>query len=133
MLVSKEFKKNIIITGGGGLLGLEYIKFFLKTKSNIFILDKIINSSLKKLKKNHRHLYLYECDITKEKDVKKAFDLIKKFGSVDILINNAAIDATPTSNEKYTKLFENYDVEVWDEMMSVNLKGVFLCCKIFGK
>ena len=58
--------------------------------------------------------------------------MINKIGNIDVLINNAAIDATPKSKNKFLKPVEKFDVDIWDKVMSVNLKGVFLCCKVFG-
>jgi NAD(P)-dependent dehydrogenase (short-subunit alcohol dehydrogenase family) len=132
MLISKEFSKNILITGGSGLLGTEYVKFFLKTKSNIFVLDKNFNSELKKIKKNSKRLYFLKCDVSKEENLIKSLKIVNKYGGVDVLVNNAAIDANPKSKKKYLKSVENFDNNVWDEVMDINLKGVFLCCKIFG-
>ena len=132
MLDIKNFNKKIIITGGNGLLGKEYLKFFLDTKSTIFILDKHIDNEIKELKKKNKNLIYFKCDITKEKELLRVFSKIKKKGTVDVLINNAAIDATPKSRQKYIEPFEKFKTNVWDEVMNVNLKGVFLCCKIFG-
>jgi NAD(P)-dependent dehydrogenase (short-subunit alcohol dehydrogenase family) len=132
MLVSKDFNKNILITGGSGLLGVEYLKFFLRTKSKIFIIDKYISPEVLNLKKKNKNLYFFKCDITKEKNLINCLVPIKKLGGVDVLINNAAIDATPKSKKIFLKPFEKFDVNIWDKVMDVNLKGVFLCCKIFG-
>ena len=80
MLVSKDFNKNILITGGSGLLGVEYLKFFLKTKSKIFIIDKYISPEVLNLKKKNKNLYFFKCDITKEKKLNKLFSSNKKIG-----------------------------------------------------
>ena len=42
-------------------------------------------------------------------------------GEIDILVNNAGIDTT--------ELIENMSTEMWDEMMRVNLKSIFLCSR----
>lgn len=132
MLDIKSFNKKILITGGSGLLGKEYLKFFLKTKSIIYVLDKNIDSEVKELKKNNKNLIYYKCDITKENEIYKIYLKIKKLGGVDVLINNAAIDATPKSKQKYIQPLDKFQTKVWDEVMNVNLRGPFLCCKIFG-
>jgi len=49
---------------------------------------------------------------------------IERFGRIDILINNAAIFANLGK-----KPFFEISEEEWDEVMRINLKGVFLCCK----
>ncbi len=61
-------------------------------------------------------------------DVKKKTDIlallegtVREFGKIDILFNNAGICTSPP--------IEEITEEEWDEMMAVNLKGVFLCCQ----
>jgi NAD(P)-dependent dehydrogenase (short-subunit alcohol dehydrogenase family) len=53
-------------------------------------------------------------------------DTLKRFGRIDVLLNNAAIYVT----QALTKCnLEDLSVEEWDKVIEVNLKGVFLCCK----
>lgn len=47
-------------------------------------------------------------------------ETINSFGAVDILVNNAAVEGLPG-------LTTDLPEEQWDRLMSVNLKGVFLC------
>lgn len=63
-----------------------------------------------------------KCDVTNENQVIKLFEYIKnKYGKLDILINNAGI-------VKKTK-FTNISLREWNEVLSVNLAGVFLCTR----
>lgn len=48
--------------------------------------------------------------------------VISKFGRVDILVNNAGI-------AKSVKPVTDITSEEWDKVLTINLKGVFLCCK----
>lgn len=61
-------------------------------------------------------------DVSDENQVEQAISrALKEFGRIDFLINNAAIgDWCPV---------EAYDVESWDRIMAVNLRGVFLCSR----
>jgi 3-oxoacyl-[acyl-carrier protein] reductase len=62
------------------------------------------------------------CDITKSSDVRKMVDQVQKgFGRVDILVNNAGIIKRGT--------IETVTEEDWDQVIEVNLKGTFNCCK----
>lgn len=64
-------------------------------------------------------------DVTNEDDWKRAFDTtLEKYGKLDILVNNAAI--TPPSVQNTV---ESTTTEIWDQIMAVNAKGVFLGTK----
>ena len=66
-------------------------------------------------------------DISNEAEVKNlSEEATSEFGKVDILINNAGVTQltyTPT---------EELPVEEWDQVMGINLRGTFLCCKYLG-
>ena len=49
-----------------------------------------------------------------------------------MLINNAGIDSNPDSSASDASLFEDYQEELWDKVLDVNLKGIFLSCQIIG-
>ena len=66
-------------------------------------------------------------DVSDEESTKQMVaKTIERFGRVDVLINNASIFATVPMNRG---LIEEITPEEWDKLMSVNLKGVFLCCR----
>ena len=91
-------KKVCLITGGAGFLGKKYCEFFLKKKYIVICVDnnKKKLKSIKTIKSIHiKNLKIYYCDISIEKKVKKLFQLISKSYFVDVIINNAAIDAIP--------------------------------------
>ncbi len=63
------------------------------------------------------------CDIAKEEEVEAmARQVLKTFGQVDVLVNNAVI---------YPRYSNWLDVttEAWDQSMNVNVRGPFLCCR----
>ena len=62
------------------------------------------------------------CDVSREKDVGLMVDqVVKKYGTVDIMVNNAGV----TTPEPFLKL----TTKKWDLVMNVNLRGTFLCTK----
>ncbi len=64
----------------------------------------------------------YQCDVSKEAEVKQMFaDVIKQLGTVDILVNNAGIQRDAT--------FTDMTLEQWNTVLSVNLTGQFLCAR----
>ncbi len=64
----------------------------------------------------------YRCDVSNEAQVGELFSRIRnEFGRLDILVNNAGMFSGG--------LVENTTVQEFNEVMAVNLTGVFLCCR----
>jgi len=60
--------------------------------------------------------------------------ILKEFGRLDILVNNAAINdmfENPQAAAKQS-MFENYPLDMWQRSFDVNITGMFLCSQIFG-
>lgn len=112
--------KVAIITGASGGLGEAMAVALSMQGAEIAILDfKDGTNVAKKLKTKSKY---YKLDVTKEEDIKKIVDEVKKdFGFINILINNAGVYFPTLINE--TK------VEDWDKLMNVNLRGYFLMAK----
>ena len=65
------------------------------------------------------------CDVSDESAVKRLVDAtLARFGKIDVLVNNAALYA-PLHEKKFTEI----DVDLWDKVMAVNLRGPFLMAK----
>jgi len=66
-------------------------------------------------------------DVSLSQDVTKMVEeTIQSFGRIDILVNNAGVNPFILEAEKIKE-------EGWDQVIDVNLKGVFLCCQAVGK
>jgi glucose 1-dehydrogenase len=64
----------------------------------------------------------YQCDVSKEDEVKKMFaDIVSQFGTVDILVNNAGLQRDSP--------FAEMTLEQWNYVLAVNLTGQFLCAR----
>ena len=64
-----------------------------------------------------------ECDIAKPESVQALADFVRgHFGRCDVLVNNAAISAAPVA-------LENFPIELWDQMLTINLRGALLCAQ----
>jgi 3-oxoacyl-[acyl-carrier protein] reductase len=64
----------------------------------------------------------YKADVSNEADVRQMFDaVVSEFGRLNVLVNNAAVNSDC--------LVEEMDVEEWDRVIAVNLRGTFLCSK----
>ncbi len=61
-------------------------------------------------------------DVSSEADVQRLFQkTLDTYGHVDIVINCAAIVAV--------RPFQEMDVATWDNVLNINLRGTFLCCR----
>jgi NAD(P)-dependent dehydrogenase (short-subunit alcohol dehydrogenase family) len=118
--------KVAIITGGGRGLGKAYALGLAEEGARIVISD-ILDTTKVKLeieRKGGEALSLYT-DVAEEESTKEmARKTIERFGRIDILINNAAIFANLGK-----KPFFEISSEEWDQVLGINLKGTFLCCK----
>jgi 2-deoxy-D-gluconate 3-dehydrogenase len=77
------------------------------------------------IEKMGRRSEFFVTDVSKVRSIEELKDfIVKKFGKVDILVNNAAFTVTKPA----------WDVteEEWDAMLDTSLKGVFFCSKIIG-
>jgi glucose 1-dehydrogenase len=78
------------------------------------IVDEIITSG--------GEAFPYRADVSQEADVQKMFsEAIKRFGTVDILINNAGLQKDAR--------FHEMTLEEWNHVISINLTGQFLCAR----
>ena len=116
-----DFKdRTAVITGGAQGFGLDIAKRFLESGAKVIIWDidpKLIDEAIKEL--NNPNLSSKIVDVSSFKDVEAA---VSKISKIDILINNAGITG-PTM-----PLWE-YDVEMWNKIVKINLSGTFNCCK----
>ena len=74
--------KTVVITGGSGFLGSQFVEAFSKSKSNVVILDKKKNKKFS----NKRNIIFIKCDITNERQVKISSNkVLKAYKRIDIL------------------------------------------------
>jgi short-subunit dehydrogenase len=110
-------KKVCVITGGSSGIGHACVKKFLEH-------DYAVVNASRSSKNAHAHPdYEYiKTDVAKEEDVKNLIEsVIKKYGKIDVLINNSGFGAFANLVDSTTKDF--------DEMFAVNVRGLYLCCR----
>ncbi|HOL62894.1 MAG: 3-oxoacyl-[acyl-carrier-protein] reductase [Elusimicrobiales bacterium] len=122
----KEFEnKVVLITGSAEGIGKTIAEVFAENGANLVLTDisSNIESAAAKISQDFgvKTLGIIQ-NVSSEEDCKKAIDeTIKKFGQIDVLINNAGITRDGLSIKMKEKDF--------DDVISVNLKGPFLMCK----
>ena len=129
--------KVAVITGGGGFLGEKHAEA-INEMGGISILLDISKEKAELNAKNIVRNYggesiAIKCDITDQKSIESAnLEILKLFGKVDILINNAA-NNPKVEGEFANNRLENFSINKWNNDLNVGLTGAFLCSKVFGK
>lgn len=118
--------KAVIITGGGGKIGKAYAMAFAREGAKVCLPDIAgADHVVKAIKDMGGTAFGTKCDVTDEKSVQAMVDeTTKRFGTIDVLINNAAYFMTVWKGP-----FWEMAVEEFDKAMAVNLRGVWLCAK----
>ena len=127
--------KTAIVTGALGLIGKEHCRALAEAGANVVAAD-INGAECEEFAKTLETESIgIEIDVTKKESLENGRDkILGKFGHIDILVNNAAINdmfESPKAAKEQSK-FENYPLEVWQKSVDVNLTGVFLCTQVFG-
>jgi len=118
--------KSVIITGGGGKIGKAYAMAFAKEGAKVCLPDiASADHVVKAIQDMGGTAISMKCDVTDEKSVKAMVDATaKQFGTIDILINNAAYFMTVWKGP-----FWQMAVDEFDKAMAVNVRGSWLCAK----
>jgi NAD(P)-dependent dehydrogenase (short-subunit alcohol dehydrogenase family) len=128
--MNKLINKTVLITGSSSGIGLATAKLSLEENaSHVIISNQTGNITGEIRNMVNSHCEFIKLDVSKEKDWEEAIKFIEsKYGKLDILINNAGI--TGTKLEDKALGLEETSLASWREVLSVNLDGIFLGCKI---
>jgi NAD(P)-dependent dehydrogenase (short-subunit alcohol dehydrogenase family) len=127
-----------VVTGALGLLGREHCRALAKHGAQVVATDldaSACESFSRELPLGAERHVGVGADITRQEDVvalKSA--TLARFGRVDILVNNAAVDDKFTSADAAAELskFENYPLELFKRSLDANVVGTFLCSQVLG-
>ena len=117
-----------IVTGGAKGIGRHYSFALAAEGARVMIADIADGSAVAaEIAAQHGSNSVASeiCDVSDESAVKRLVDAtLARFGQIDVLVNNAALYA-PLHETKFTAI----DVDLWDKVMAVNLRGPFLMAK----
>ena len=121
--------KNIVVTGGGTGLGKSMAERFSDLGANLVLTsrrEKVINDTAKEFRKRRKKAIPIVCDVRYPDQVESMINqAVKKLGSVDILVNNAAGNfISPT---------ENLSSNAFKTVVDIVLNGTFHCSQAAGK
>ena len=117
--------RTAVVTGGSRGIGLAIVQRLSSSGANVIIwdIDPIITESGKSTVQSSSQLESATVDITNPTSIDAAVQkAVRRFGNIDILINNAGISGPNL------KTWE-YPIEDWHQVLAVDLTGVFFCCR----
>jgi len=126
----------IVITGGLGQIGRQYASALTRSGARVAILDLAEDpgQALNTINAPQNHLFYVQADVTQRASLEQALSRIQgHWGAPYGLVNNAGLDSPPNAPAEENGPFETYPESSWDRIMTVNVKGVMLCCQVFGQ
>lgn len=122
--------KVAIVTGGSRGMGYDMASALAEAGADIAILaldfPALTAAAETIATATGRTVLPLKCDVTSEQQIAAMVDtVLEKFGKIDILINNAGnVISTPENAP-----FEKRPLDLWQNVIQLNMTGVFLCCK----
>lgn len=114
--------KTVFITGSAQGIGFEIAKSFAEAGANVVISDisqEKLDNAVMKMTENVAAIV---CDVTREEQIQQAINFtFEKFGSIDILINNAGL--------QHVAFIEDFPTEKFEQMIKIMLTAPFITMK----
>jgi len=125
--------KVAVVMGGGGGIGKELARGLAFQGAKVAIASRDLNklekvvAEIKADKDIKSEVAAFAVDGADEKSIEKlANDVVAKWGTVDILVRFTRV-------RHFKRLAVEYPMNDWDFMFNVNVRGLFIACKVFGK
>ena len=118
--------KVAIVSGAGSGIGREVALLFAREGARVAVVDCVMETgeeTVRRIRESGGEAIFVGADLSRASDAERMVkETLKKYGKLDILSNNAGIlgEVAPVGDASE---------ELWDRVISVNLKSVFLCSK----
>lgn len=125
--------KTVIVTGGASGIGKAVAQEFLNNGANVVVCD--MNPNKPEFNEGNGKFEYVITNVASRESVEEMIAKTKEvFGNVDIIVNNAGINIPRllVDPKEADGKFE-LDEAVWDKVMNVNIKGVFLCSQLAAR
>jgi len=127
--MKKPIGKIVVITGGAQGIGKATVKKFVDNGASVILWDVDVKNGQKlesQLQNNGFKAKFLKVNVANLQEVEEAVKyVVGKYGRIDILINNAGITRDST--------MKKMSYEQWQQVIDVNLTGVFNCTKAVSK
>jgi len=118
-----------LVTGAGTGMGRAFALAFAEAGADVAICSRSgdgLAEVAREIESMGRRALAFKADVASKADVDGMLaDTVGQFGRIDALVNNAAVAIKGD--------LMDIDEEVWDEVININLKGCYLCCKAAGR
>jgi len=125
-----------VITGAAGLLGRQHAAALAEAGASVVLVDLDeagLEAAAAGLGAEVPAAATVTADVTDPDSVEALREtVLQRFGRVDILINNAAINDKVEGPAREPARFETYSLEQWRRVLDVNVTGVFLLSQVLG-
>lgn len=125
-MAAQEITQTVLVTGASSGIGQGIAVAFGRKRANVVVNyysdEEGANHTLRMIKEAGGNGFICKADVSKEDDVISMFaKTISEFGCLDVLVNNAGIQKDSS--------FSNMTIEQWNNVISTNLTGHFLCAR----
>ena len=111
--------KIVVITGGAGGIGAAAAEIFAKAGAQVAIVD--LDGARGEALAKKLGVRFFKCDVSSSEEVKA---VLGNFDRIDVIYNNAGV-YLPGRDGRITDI----DEAVWEKVLAINLRSVFLFCK----
>ncbi len=127
--MSMKLKDKIaVITGGASGIGEHGTRLFAAEGATVIIFDVNVdagNKLVEELTAKGQKVIFMQTDISNYDEVAASMhEIDKMFGKLDILYNNASVFLGGRDN-----IISEISLDIWNKILSINLNGLFHCCK----
>lgn len=127
--------KNAVVTGAVGILGRCFCSALAQYGANVAVVDlnqSKVDAFAEQISNDFGVRAVgVRCDVSDENSVNSMVkSVMKEFGRVDILVNNAASKSDDL--DAFFASFEDYSLDEWRKIMAVNIDGMFLVAQRIG-
>lgn len=120
--VFPDMSKTVVITGASGGIGSAAATLFLEKGYNVVLGYNSNPESAEEIAEKYDNAIACKCDVRFKEETDCLIETaVEKFGSVDVLVNNAGV--------AQQKLFTDITKEDYDLIFDVNMRGTFNCCQ----
>jgi len=129
--------KVAIVTGAAGLLGREHCLALSEAGACVVGVDQALEGARETAydvtRRTGGETMAARADVTDPVSLGRARDdVLARFGRIDVLVNNAAINDMVEKRHGAAVPFEEHPLADWRHTLDVNVTGTFLCCQTLG-